>query len=102
RRFCERTEEHLDAHVFEALTRFYRGLSHTELSQSKYDFAVTRLFASVCENDQRELRFEGEALVENISKMFEAWGEDRKLPTPSREQIAAALGGFQSFIEEAH
>src|SRR5947207_3895776 len=101
RRFCERTEEHLDLPVFEALTRFYRSLPHTELAQSQYDFALTRLFASIDENNQRVLRVEGERLVESISEMFDAWGEERKLPPASPEQIQAGVESFRAFIAEA-
>jgi hypothetical protein len=101
RRFCERTEEHLDSRVFEALTRFYRSLPHTELAQSKYDFAVTRLFAGVGENDQRDLRLKGEPLVEVIREMFEAW-EDRKRAVATPEQIGVAIETFHGFIAEAN
>jgi hypothetical protein len=102
RRFCERTEEHLDLRVFEALTRFYRSLPHTELAQSKYDFAVTRLFAGVGENDQRDLRLKGEQLVERICEMFEAWGEDHKGAVATPEQIGVAIETFRGFIAEAN
>lgn len=102
RRFCERTEEHLDLSVFAALARFYRSLPHTELAQSKYDFAITRVFASISEKDQRVLRMEGERLVESISEMFETWGEKR-LPTPgSPDEIRAAVDRFRAFIAEAN
>jgi len=102
RRFCERHDVHLDSKVFEALARFYRGLPHSELAQSKYDFAVTRFFANVGENDQRELRFEGKRLVEAVAKMFESWGEDRKLPSATPDEIAAAVDGFHEFMVEAN
>ena len=101
RRFCEKTEEHLELPVFAALTRFYRNLPHTELSQSKYDFAVTRLFASVEENNQRTLRMEGERLVESISEMSDTWGEKRRLAPASPDEIRKAVGIFRSFISEA-
>ena len=101
RRFCERTEEHLDLSVFTALARFYRSLPHTELAQSKYDFAVTRVFASLGENDQRVLRLEGESLVESISEMFETWGEKRRLAPPSPDEVRAAVDSFRAFIAEA-
>ena len=101
RRFCERTEEHLDLTVFAALTRFYRSLPHTELAQSKYDFAVTRLFASIGENNQRVVRMEEERLVESISEMFETWGEKRGLAPASPDEIRAAVDSFRAFIVEA-
>ena len=101
RRFCERTEEHLDLPVFAALTRFYRSLPHTELAQSKYDFAVTRVFASIGENSQRVLRMEGERLVESISEMFETWAEKRRLAPASSDDIRAAVDSFRAFIAEA-
>jgi len=102
RRFCERTEEHLDVTVFAALTRFYQSLPHTELAQGKYDFAVTRLFAGVAENDRRVLRIEGERLVESISEMFETWGEKRGLAPANQSDIAEAVDSFRAFIAAAN
>jgi hypothetical protein len=101
RRFCERTEEDLDATVFTALTRFYRSRSYSDLSQSKYDFAVTHLYANVDENDRRALRFEGEALVENIRQTFATWEQEPGPITANEDDIGAALDGFRQFIVTA-
>lgn len=102
RRFCERTEDHLDLSIFAALARFYRSLPHTELAQSKYDFAVTRVFASISEKDQRVLRMEGHRLVESITEMFQLWGEKRLPTTGSPDNIRAAANRFRAFIAEAN
>jgi hypothetical protein len=102
RRFCERTEDHLDLSVFAALARFYRSLPHTELAQSKYDFAVTRVFASISERDQRVLRMEGHRLVGSISEMFQLWAEKGLPTTGSPDNIRAAADRFRAFIAEAN
>ena len=102
RRFCDGSYVHLDPPSFQALTRFYRGLPHSESTQSKYDFSVTRLFSSLGENDQRKLRIGGMRLVESLSNMSEAWRGDRPLPSATPEEIAAAVDGLRAFIAEAN
>jgi len=102
RRFCDGTYIHLDPPSFQALTRFYRSLPHSESVQSKYDFSVTRLFSSLGENDQRKLRLGGNRLIESLSKMADVWQGDRPLPSATPDQIAAAVGGLRAFIAEAN
>ena len=102
RRFCDGTYVHLDPPSFQALTRFYRSLPHTESVQSKYDFSVTRLFSSLAENDQRKLRLGGERLIESLTKMSDVWQTDRPLPLVTADEIAAAVDGLRAFIEEAN
>ena len=98
RRFCERTEEVLDRTVFTALTRFYRCQTYTDLSQSKYDFAVTQLYTSIDQNDRRILRIEGATLIETIRQMFATFAENPRSIGLSEEDIQAALSGFQGFV----
>ena len=102
RRFCDGTYVHLDPPSFQALTRFYRSLPHTESVQSKYDFSVTRLFSTVAENDQRKLRVGGKRLVESLTKMSDVWQTDRPLPSVTADEIAAAVDGLRAFIAEAN
>jgi hypothetical protein len=102
RRFCDGTYVHLDPPSFQALTRFYRSLPHTESVQSKYDFSVTRLFSSLAENDQRKLRFGGKRLVESLTKMSDVWQTDRPLPLVTADEVAAAVDGLRAFIAEAN
>lgn len=100
RRFCESSEEALDAAVFSALTRFYRTLPYSEPAQIKYDFAITQLYTSAGEHTRRVLRFEGNPLIENISEMFTTWGEASG-PAATDEETAAALNGFQALLSAA-
>ncbi|PYS68576.1 MAG: hypothetical protein DMF69_19785 [Acidobacteria bacterium] len=102
RRFCDGTYLHLDPPSFQALTRFYRSLPHSESVQSKYDFSVTRLFSRIGENDQRKLRLGGDRLIESLSKMADLWRGDRSLPSATPEQIAGAVDGLRAFIAEAN
>jgi hypothetical protein len=102
RRFCDGTDVHLDPPSFQALTRFYRSLPHTESVQSKYDFSVTRLFSSHAENDQRKLRVGGKRLVESLTRMSDVWLTDRPLPLVTADEIAAAVDGLRGFIAEAN
>lgn len=69
RRFCERTDELLDATAFASLARFYRSLPHTAASQSKYDLVVTRLFTATSEGERRVLRLSREALAARLTEM---------------------------------
>ena len=102
RRFCDGTYVHLDPPSFQALTRFYRSLPHTESVQSKFDFSVTRLFSTLAENDQRKLRVGGKRLVESLTKMSDVWQTDRPLPLVTADEIAAAVDGLRAFIAEAN
>ena len=102
RRFCDGTYVHLDPPSFQALTRFYRSLPHSESVQSKYDFSVTRLFSSLGENDLRKLRIGGKRLIDSLSKMADAWRGDRPLPSATPDEIAAAVDGLRAFIAEAN
>lgn len=102
RRFCDGTYVHLDPPSFQALTRFYRSLRHSESVRSKYDFSVTRLFSSLGENDQRKLRIDGNRLIESLSKMADVWRGDRPLPSATPDEIAAAVDGLRAFIAEAN
>ncbi|MCA1605730.1 MAG: hypothetical protein LC775_09715, partial [Acidobacteria bacterium] len=101
RRFCERTEEHLDLAEFAALTRFYRSLPHSESVQSKYDFAVTRLFASVTENKRRVLRLDGDRLVQSLIEVFRSWGQTDRDGQTSEREVELAANGFRRFVSEA-
>lgn len=101
RRFCERTEEHLDLAAFAALTRFYRSLPHTESVQSKYDFAVTRLFASVTENERRVLRLDGDRLVQGLTEVFQSWGQTDRVGQTTQREAELAAKGFRAFVSEA-
>jgi len=102
RRFCDGTYVHLDPPSFQALTRFYRSLPHTQSVQSKYDFSVTRLFSTLAGNDQRKLRVGGKRLVESLTKMSDVWQTDRPLPLVTADEIAAAVDGLRAFIAEAN
>ena len=101
RRFCERTEEHLDLAAFAALARFYRSLSTTESVQSKYDFAVTRLFASVTESNGRVLRLDGDRLVQGLTEMFQSWGQTDRVGQTTEREAELAAKGFRAFVSEA-
>jgi hypothetical protein len=102
RRFCDGKDIHLDSQAFQALTRFYRSLPCTESAQSKYDFAVTRLFTVRGENDHRNLRIGGKRLVETLSKLSDAWRRDRPLPLVTPAETSAAVNGLRAFIVEAN
>ena len=94
RRFCERTEEHLDLAAFAALARFYRSLPTTESIQSKYDFAVTRLFASVTESNGRVLRLDGARLVQSLTEMFQSWGQTNRVGQTTEREAELRLLDF--------
>jgi len=102
RRFCDGKGVQLDSQAFQALTRFYGSLPYSESTQSKYDFAVTRVFITRGENDQRNLRIGGKRLVETLSKMSDAWRRDHPLPSVTPDEIAAAVDGLRAFIVEAN
>jgi len=102
RRFCEKTEEALEATVFTALTRFYRGLPHTELSQSKFDFVVTQYIRALTSRVAGSFALKVNLLVDSIRQTFASWERGSGGTTASEEDIRAALDGFREFIVAAN
>lgn len=99
RRFCERTDEKLDAAGLAALTRFYRNCPHTDLSQSKYDLAVTRLFAPVNAGNRRDLRVSHEQLADRLKEICAPW-VGAPAAHPDHPDTGGAVDKFNSFIAE--
>jgi hypothetical protein len=102
RRFCESLDSPLDAKFFVALTRFYRSLPHSPMVQSKYDFAVTRLYSFAENKTKRQLRLNREELVKELNKLFGSWdGETATVSEEISPEIAQEIAKIDNFIFEA-
>jgi hypothetical protein len=94
RRFCENHTSPLNNNLFASLTRFYRGLPHSATIQSKFDFAVTRLYSIEENRTTRRLRLKGDELAHNIVQLFANWDGEWAQPSPELSEEAVNLEHF--------
>lgn len=97
RQFCDEPGRMVQPMVYSALTRFYRGLSSSAESQSKFDLAITRLFAKSPNPPYREMLIDRDDLSEQIGALFEGWdleGTARR-SSPHSSLLIAKLDDFQ-------
>lgn len=99
RRFCDRTSAKLDLQIYAALVRFYRNLSHIGQAQSKYDFAVTRLFIQNQTSASPSLRFGRRQISGHLIKMFNMWDDSETAPHYTSDQVTEGVARFEEFIE---
>lgn len=101
RRFCDEFKQPIDYRVFSALTRFYRGAPHSPSIQSKYDFAVTRLFLKEGKHSLRELRIERDEIVRHLVERFYEWDIHNSQAADVSSEAVSAVNRFDDFIFEA-
>lgn len=73
RRFCEDSRPVLSSQALMALSRFYRNASYTELSRSKFDLVMTRLFSRDSEDEKRRLLFSRVDMIGHIKTLYANW-----------------------------
>ncbi len=101
RRFCESLETPLDTKFFAALTRFYRSLPHSTTVQSKYDFAVTRLYSFAENKTKRQMRLKREEISCDLHKLFNRWDGETSLVTQEISiEIDQEVEKINNFIGE--
>jgi hypothetical protein len=100
RRFCDSSDEPLDSLIFSALTRFYRHRSHTPLSQSKFDLAVTRLFTKERGATIRQQTLERSALTARLSDLFDKWDCKSSEVKDLTNDTQTAITKIDDFIRE--
>ncbi len=101
RRFCDTTQEPLDNVVYSALARFYRSLEHSSANQSKFDLAITRLFASDRGQAYRTLRLNRSELTEHLHQLFDNWDGKKNYPLEIPKETAKTIEKIDEFIDEA-
>ncbi len=102
RRFCESTKPSLSSQALISLARFYRNSPYSETVRSKFDLVVSKLLTKEVGNEQRELIFKADELIEHIHELYAEWSSVPLYSTDEddSELLIAALK-FQDFIDEA-
>jgi hypothetical protein len=101
RRFCDEFKKPFDSKVFTALARFYLSLPHSLSTQSKYDFAVTRLFLKQTACNVREIKFERETVIARLIGLGEGWNIHASFTRATDEDVIEVITKFDEFIFEA-
>ncbi len=102
RRFCENSRPVLSSQALLALARFYRNSPYTELTRSKFDFVMTRLFSRETEGEKRRVLFGRAEMIGHIKTLYANWSsvalysaDDLSLKT------RAIVAGFEDRVAEA-
>ncbi len=113
RRFCENSRPVLSSQALMALGRFYRNATYSDLSRSKFDLVMTRLFSRDAGDERRRLLFSRDEMVGHLQALYANWASvalysteetssrrTRLLVTGIEERIAEAVGAvtFEQLI----
>jgi hypothetical protein len=101
RRYCETTKPSLSDQAIIALARFYRNLPHTESVRSKFDMILTRLFTREVEGDRRELQFDRDDMVRQISELYADWASVPLYSVEDETELVLITVKFDDFLAEA-
>ncbi|HEX9961842.1 MAG TPA: hypothetical protein VGB00_12965 [Pyrinomonadaceae bacterium] len=101
RRYCETTKPSLSDQAIIALARFYRNLPHTESVRSKFDMILTRLFTSEIEGERRELLFDRDEMVRQISELYADWASVPLYSVEDETELLLITVKFDDFLGEA-
>ncbi|HEX8368748.1 MAG TPA: hypothetical protein VF604_09415 [Pyrinomonadaceae bacterium] len=101
RRYCETTKPSLSDQAIVALARFYRNLPHTESVRSKFDMILTRLFTKEVEGERRELTFDRDEMVRQISELYADWASVPLYSVEDETELLLITVKFDDFLAEA-
>lgn len=102
RRYCETTRPALSAQALIALARFYRNAPFSEAVRSKFEMAMTRLFARETGGDFRKLLFNREETIEKLNEFYAEWSSIPLYATEEDESnIVLSAIKFEEFATEA-
>jgi hypothetical protein len=101
RRYCETTKPSLSDQAIIALARFYRNLPHTESVRSKFDMIMTRLFTKEIEGERREMLFERDEMVRQISELYADWASVPLYSVEDETELLLITVKFDDFLGEA-
>lgn len=73
RLFCERSKPALSSQAMLSLARFYRNVAFTDVSRSKFEFVMTRLFSRDIGDQKRSLLFGYNEMLGHIRSLYENW-----------------------------
>jgi len=102
RRFCENSRPPLSSQALIALARFYRNAPYSDVTRSKFDFVMTRLFSRETDTGKRRLLFGRSEMIGHIRTFYASWSS---LALYSADDAAlktrATVAGFEDRIAEA-
>lgn len=102
RRYCETTRPALSAQALIALARFYRNAPFSESVRSKFEMAMTRLFARETGGDIRKLLFNRDETIEKLNEFYAEWSSIPLYATEEDEsKIVLSAIKFEEFATEA-
>jgi hypothetical protein len=101
RRFCENSRPVLSSQALMALGRFYRNASYSELSRSKFDLVMTRLFSRDGNDEKRRLLFSRGDMIGHIKTLYANWSSVALYRAESDSiKIRAVVAGFDDRVSE--
>jgi hypothetical protein len=101
RRYCETSKPPLSPQAMISLARFYRNSPFSESIRSKFDLIVTRLFSHEIEEDQREMLFDRNDLVQQIKELYADWSSIQLYSADEdNSEILISTLKFEDFISE--
>lgn len=102
RRYCETTRPALSAQALIALARFYRNAPFSEAVRSKFEMAMTRLFARETGGDIRKSLFNRDETIEKLNEFYAEWSSIPLYATEEDESnIVLSAIKFEEFATEA-
>lgn len=101
RRYCETTKPSLSNQAIIALARFYRNLPHTESVRSKFDMVLTKLFTQEVEGERRELLFDRDEMIRQISALYADWASVQLFSAEDETELLLTTVKFDDFLGEA-
>lgn len=102
RRYCETTRPALSAQALISLARFYRNAPFSESVRSKFEMAMTRLFARETGGDLRKVLFNRDETIEKLNEFYAEWSSIPLYATEEDESnIVLSAIKFEEFATEA-
>jgi hypothetical protein len=101
RRFCENSRPVLSSQALIALGRFYRDSSYSELSRSKFDLVMTRLFSRDGDDEKRRLLFSRVDMIGHIRTLYANWSSVALYAAEGDSiKTRAVVAGFDDRVAE--
>lgn len=102
RRYCETTRPALSAQALIALARFYRNAPFSESVRSKFEMALTRLFARETGGDIRKVLYNRDETIDKLNEFYAEWSSIPLYATEEDESnIVLSAIRFEEFAVES-
>lgn len=102
RRYCETTRPALSAQALISLARFYRNAPFSESVRSKFEMALTRLFARETGGDVRKVLYNRDETIDKLNEFYAEWSSIPLYATEEDESnIVLSAIKFEEFAVES-